>query len=383
MEALGKVNVKVKYNQKDISSDLLPYLISLKYTDHSEGKSDELSITLENVDAFWENEWYPVKGDTIEAEIGFEAMMNCGKFEVDEIEISSPADVVTIKAIAAVISKNIRSKKSVAHENTTLKQVAQKIASDHGLTLSGEIADIQFTRISQKREHDLEFLHRLAGQFGYFMSIRGNTVVFTSLFGIISSGSVKVIDRSDCKSYSLKDKSAKVYRQTGISYFNPRKKAVTTITAKGESITTSDGQAHETITGPGFEQGAAGSLQDQGAAFTSSPGMDSLEIRKRVENDQQAEATAKAALLRSVVGQQEGSIVVPGEPILVAGNNFQFTGIGLMSGKYHIMSSEHSISRQDYTTTLEIKRVGFIEVTHAPRKQKSTKPKNYTIKTVK
>lgn len=402
METLGRANFKVTYNKKDISSDLVPFLRSIRYKDNAEGKADELELSLENVDAFWENEWYPEKGDTIECEIGYEALMNCGTFEVDEIEITSIPDVVTIKAISAAISGNTRTKKSVAHENTTLKEIVQKVAADNGYTVTGEIADITFTRITQKREHDLEFLRRLSNQYGYFFSIRGSQLVFTNLYAIMGSESVKVIDREDCKSYTIKDKSAKVFRKANLRYFDSKQGKVTEIVFTPESIKNSDGLEYNTITDEQISQGVSPIptplgitarpnilfqteeyelQQDAGLNFNLSPTDDTLMLNDRVENDGQAEAVAKAGLIRANTCQQEGSITLVGDPVMVAGNNFQFTGIGKLSGKYHIAESEHSIDSAGYITTVEIKRVGFIELVKGKRKRNPAR-KNYEVKVV-
>ena len=43
--------VIIKYEQKDITSDIQPYLLSVSYTDYLEGQSDEVQVELEDVDA--------------------------------------------------------------------------------------------------------------------------------------------------------------------------------------------------------------------------------------------------------------------------------------------------------------------------------------------
>lgn len=384
METLNQVGFSVKYNQKDISTDLRKNLLSIRYKDNSEGQADELVITMENVDAFWENEWYPVKGDTLECQIGYDYLMDCGKFEIDQIEISSAPDVVSINGIAAVISGSLRTKQNKAHENTTLKEIVQQVAARNGLKVTGDIADVQFTRITQHRETDLSFLLRLSKQFGYFFSIRGDQLVFTNLFGMISAGSVASIDRSDCLSYNIKDQSAKVVRKANLNYHNPKTKKVTTYTFTPTTQTNPDGIPYQTIDGASFENGTGGSndYNDEGAQFDEGATDDSLENFDRVENDGQAEVVSKASLLRSNMNQQEGTLTVQGNPLLVAGSNFQWTGIGKLSGKYHIASSEHEITPDGYKTNLEVKRVGYIELVKGKRKQ-TAKKTNYSVKVVK
>lgn len=363
MEALGQAKFRVIYNSKDISRDLVANLLSIKYTDNTEDKADELSLTLENVDAYWENEWYPQKGDKIECEIGYEALMNCGQFEVDEIEIASSPDTVTIKAIAAAVTGSLRTVKSKAHENTTLKEIVDQVAGAHGLTVTGEIGDIQFTRITQHRERDLAFLHRLAKQFGYYFSIRGDKLVFASLYSVATAGAVRDIDRTDCLSYSIKDQSAKVVRKMTVSHHNTDEKDLESLGYNPEVALSDAGIDVNEIEGMEMEMPVTG---------------DDAELLDRIENDGQADAMAKAAMIENNTNQQEGSLSLIGDPSLVAGNNFTWTGIGKLSGKYHIVTSDHEISKGGYTTSLQVKRVGFIDLVKGKRKQ-SGATKGYRV----
>ena len=53
--------------------------------------------------------------------------LKCGVFEIDEINLSGPPDVVTIRGMATGIVNSLRTKKSDAHESKTLKQIAEKV----------------------------------------------------------------------------------------------------------------------------------------------------------------------------------------------------------------------------------------------------------------
>jgi len=395
MEKIGGASYRVTYNQKDISTDISQYLIELGYKDATEGTADEITLKLENVDAFWENEWYPEKGAKIIVEIGYDAMMNCGEFEIDEIEISSMPDTVSIRGISAPISGKLRTKKNYGHENTTLKKIVETIASDNGLTLQGKVDDISFNRLTQHMENDLAFLNRLAGQFGYYFSVRGKLLVFTRMFDLMNASSVYVIDRTDCLSYSIKDKSHKVFRKANVYYVPASKNALVLKTVELKDQTNADGIPYQTIDAPGLSSVAPSFPtsttdangdeipDDTGMGMGDTPTDDSMEINDRVENDDQAEAMAGASLLKNNTNQQEINFIVTGNPLIVAGNNIQITGIGKLSGKYHIVSTEHNIDRPSgWITAGTGKRVGFIELKKAARKQPAKKPK-YQINVVK
>jgi hypothetical protein len=346
MEKIRKPKAEVIYNGKDISSDLWPYLLSIAYTDKVEGESDEIEIQVEDAEDLWKGPWYPTKGDTLKVSIGYEdtALIDCGTFEIDEIELSGPPDVVSIRGLAAGIKKAVRSKNSKAYENQTLKEIAQAIAGKHGFSVTGTIQNIKFTRITQNAEHDLAFLRRLSEEYGHTFSVRDKQLVFTLMYDLEKGKSVVEVDRADLISFSIKDKTSQSYRTAVVKYHNPTNKEVVEYKTSG----------HEN---------AGGSYEPETAE-------DELIIHTKAENLAQAEAKAKAALWRANSKQQEGGFTVEGTTLLLAGNNIELTGLGILSGKYHIMESRHTIDKgSGYITDVQVKRVGFVEKV----KEKSTR----------
>jgi len=334
-DTVRKAKFKLLYNSVDITNDITKYSTSISYTDNDEGESDQVEVSLEDVDALWRNNWYPVKGDKLSLSIGFnddDTLVSCGTFEIDEITISGPPDVVTIKAIAAGIKKAIRTKNSKSFENQTLKQIANYIATKNKLTLVGNIANIQFERVTQHREKDLGFLRRISMEYGYLFSVRDNKLIFTSVFDIEAGKVVLEIDRSEIRSYSLKDKTADTYKAANVKYHNPGDNSV-----KKASVTTLSNKDNVTYKQISTE--------------------DTIEIRSKAENPAQAELKATAALHKHNSTQQEGTINIEGNPVFVAGNNILLTGFGIMSGKYYVKKSTHKIDKSGgYVTTGDIKR---------------------------
>lgn len=80
-----------------------------------------------------------------------------------------------------------------------------------------------------------------------------------------------------------------------------------------------------------------------------------LLINTRVENQEQADAVAKAALLNANSETRTGTITIPGNPRACAGINFDLTGAGRMSQKFTIKSSTHSVTGGEYTTSIDFK----------------------------
>lgn len=371
MANVRKAKFKLLYNNVDITSDITKYGTSISYSDNDEGESDSIEITLEDVDALWRNSWYPEKGANLSLSIGYDSddvLVDCGTFQVDEITLSGPPDVVSIKGIAAVVTKSLRTKRSKSFENQTLRQIAAYIASKHNLTLQGDIANVRFERVTQYRERDLSFLRRISIEYGYLFSVRDKKLIFTSVFGIEAANPVTSLDRTDIRGYSLKDKTSETYKAATVRYHNPNNNAVSKATVTTE--TNKDGVTYKKISTD-----------------------DTIAIQSKAETPAQADLKATAALHHTNSLQQEGTLTLEGNPILVAGNNILVTGFGTISGKYYIRKSSHRIDKSGgYTGTIDIKRTQETQPVNQTPKQTEKKktPKvvnntnqdNVTFKTI-
>lgn len=346
METVRKSKFKVVYDGKDITQDITANVTGLTYSDNSEKEADDIEISIEDVEAFWRNSWYPTKGSKISLSIGYDTdtlLVDCGTFEIDEITISGPPDVISIKAIAAGFKGGIRTKKSKSFENQTLKQIAQYVANQNGLTLVGKIANVNFTRVTQNRESDVSFLARVALEYGYLFSIRDKQMIFTSMTEIENGQPVLSIDRSQLSRYSIKDKTSETYQAANVSYHNPGDGKI-----KGATVQTLSNKDDVT-----YKQIASN---------------DTLAVRTKAETPAQADAKASAALHYKNSNQREGTLSMEGSPLMLAGNNFMLTGLGELSGKYYIKKSTHRIEKGGgYTTTIDIKQISA-----ATSAQKST-----------
>lgn len=328
----SRPSYEIVYNGKNITTDILPYVLSFTYTDKASEESDELEIVVEDSSGLWSSEWYPIKGDSITARIfHMGRTLECGTFMIDELSATggSGGDTVSIRALAAGIDKRIRTKNSYAHENKTLREIANTIATQHGLTVSGDIENVRIGRITQYRETDLKFLHRLASDYGYTFSIRGNSLVFTHIFKLENKQAALTLAKNEIISWSITDKTAHTFQASKVVYYNSLQKQVIEV-----------------------EQ------QEDREVFKGAKS-DTLILKVRAENRQQAEIRAKVALYKVNSLQQEGSLEIPGNVFALAGNNCQVTGLGVFGGLYYIQSSRHSVSKEGgYATSLEIKRVG-------------------------
>lgn len=336
---------KVLYNNKNITRDITDHLISLTYNDKVAGESDELTLSIEDSDLLWQNDWYPTKGARLEAWIQQDGLeLSCGAFSIDEIELTMDrggGDVVNISALAAFITKKMRTKGSSAHSKKSLREICNTIAAKHGLTVQGKIENIVIGRVTQYQETDLGFLHRIASDYGYTFSVRDNKMIFTSVYDLESHKHILTIDKSEITAHSIKDKTVGTYKKATVKHHNPK--------------------TNKTIDAS-YDKEYIDEIEDE------------YDIKIRVENKQQAEVKSKAALHKKNSLEKTGNIAMAGNVLMVAGINFELTGMGALSGIQHIISSSHTIDRGGgYVCTAEIKAVGKVDKSKWKPKKKKQK----------
>src|SRR5216683_1310321 len=334
------------YAGANISADVSGMVTEIGYTDKVAQSSDEVEVTLEDRDRRWQGPWFPVRGDVVTLLIGYdgEQLLNCGDFQVDELELKGPPDTFHLKCIAAGITPSIRTPRSAAYESQTLLQVAQTIAQRHGMTVTGAPQSINVTwaRLTQKHETDLHFLRSLAQAHNYDFSIRGKQIIFYSRTKLERAASILTISRGSqnphpslsrkgagegqilAKSFEFKTKTQQIYKSASVAYQNP----------------------------------AAKKLIAASANDASAPTGDDLHIVTRCENPQQAQLKAASALHDANMLQVTGRVEMEGTTLLVAGVNVAMKGFGVVDGTYHIESSKHRLERSSgYTTEIEVRRL--------------------------
>ncbi len=321
--------VLVQYEHQDITADIAPALIELSYSDCMEGASDSVELTLEDVARRWQNAWYPQHGDQVRVWVGYAdaPLLPCGEFEIDEVELEGPPDVVRIKALAAGVKRSVRTRNGRAYEDSTLGDIAATIARRNKMQLTGTIAPIKIGRVTQVYESDLSFLQRIAQEYGYSFAVRGSKLCFFQRAALKGAQPTLTLARADVSSYRFCDKVHGVVASATVSYHDPRAKRTRRRKVK-------DAQAK-----------------------TNQRSADELKINVRAENDQQARLKADAALDRANEDQTGASLTLPGNVRLMAGVNVQLADFGKMDGKYTITQSRHRIARSGYSTELELKRV--------------------------
>jgi phage protein D len=325
-----KPSWQLKYRGIAITGRIEKMVVSIEYTSFEGGASPDLEITLEDRDRRWQNPWFPQRGDELDLSIGyFNQLTSCGTFQIDEVELDSPPDQVKMKCLAAIITPDARTPISQQYESVDLGAIANIIATRHGWTLvhAPEAINIQFERVTQNQETDLEFLHRLSRENNYDFTVKGGQLIFYSRTQLESVAAIATFRRGDGNviSVNFKAKTQGTYKAATVSYQNPDTKALITGTAEAD---------------PPVAVG------------------DTLTLQMQVENAQDATQKARAALHDYNMLIVTGTLNIRGNATIPTGKPIAIQGFGKFDGKYVIAKAIHRLSRSDgYKTQLELRSV--------------------------
>ena len=321
----------LSYSGVNITADVSQMVLAIRYVDRLDGASGELEVELEDSTKQWQGPWYPALGHVVSLQIGYsgETLLDCGEFQIDELELDGPPDVMRLRCLAAYITPAMRTANTVAYENIGILEIAGQIAAKYGLTVvtatDDSESDLVFARVTQRRQMDLEFLKRLAREHNFDFTVRAGQLIFYARPVLEAVAAVLTILRSDVVRFSFRNRARRIYDGAEFSYFDPDTKQLIT-----QSV----------------------------AADSPSPTGDTLKIVARCENAQQAQVKAEALLHLHNMVFVDASIEGPGNTVLVAGNNVQLSGWGELDGTYLIETAQHHLARATgYSTSIAARRV--------------------------
>lgn len=306
-------------------------LQSFTYRDVHHGEVDDIGFTLADGSGLWRSSWAIDHGTEISALIGYKngVLIPCGLYAVDEDEASGDGmgDRTTFRALAAFTSKDLRTDRSEAYDDMSLKAIVEKTANRHGLQVIGTIPEISFKRISQNKESDLVFLTRMAEDWGCYFSVKGNRLVFVDRKEIEEAAPVRsfdLIEGTTAMRYRLRTSSKKRYKDALAKYLNPKDKRILEVRVADPRVLSGD----------------------------------TLKLDDKMESQVQADRFAWARLAGANDQYQTCTLTVVGDPLLLAGQVVALgTTFGKYAGSYLTTVSEHGFSTSGYKTTLQLKRI--------------------------
>ncbi len=325
-----RVSVIIKYNSKDISEDLKPYLKNFDYNDVMDGEADDITLTLEDMAELWESDWLPDKGATLEASIVLTDWMeegvkqlDLGKFELDEIELTGPPHEVKLKGVSVPDNNTLRGvDRNRSWENVKLSKICQDIATDSGLKLFYDVEkDPEIDRVEQTEESDLYFLMRVCKDKGYALKVSDNKIIVFDIVTYESKETIATINREDVISYTVQSKTREVYKACHVKYSN-------------------------TKTGTTIEYTFTPDEKKQGKI---------LAVNEQVASVAEAEELAKKKLREKNTEEITLSLTILGSIALYAGATVNISGFHKFDGKYIITMVKHSIGG-GYECSVDLRR---------------------------
>lgn len=358
-----ETSFKIVINGKDATKDLSPYILSFNYVDNKTDKADELSVDLDNSDFRFLNDWFISSGMVIEAWIG---QMYCGKFTVDQPEEFGPPHTACFRAQSALFNTPMRVPRSFVHENKTLEQIVKKYAGDHNLKVVGTIPELNLKHFVQLNETDIEFLHRVADRYGCHCSVKGDTLLFDAIENQWKNEVCKTIAQKDVMTYRFTTSQSDAPDGAVVKYNDVHgdeviedgvidgtvdtdsTKNIDSLGVKGDLFDL----AHVDHSFLDLEYGSYYLKKDK---EVNPPSNVAVVKHMKVESKEEAKQVAKGIVQKGKVRKHRFMVKVPGDELLVAGQNVKGEEFGKRSGFWAIDKSTHSFGRNGtgYTTAIE------------------------------
>lgn len=336
--------IDLTYDGVDISQDIAPYCTGFTFNDAMSGEADDISVDLHDVQELWLGDWLPDKGAKLRAAIvlqdwrydGDIARLDCGEFEIDEINLGYPPHTVSIGAVSVPEASALRGiEKSRSWEKTTLKDVANELATAAGCTLFYDTtAEIKYDRVEQSDESDLAFLQKCCKDAGLALKVTDNQVVIFEEYKYEQAEPMAVPHNPKSiipetvpdavitlKSWAFKSSTREIYKACHVKHTDTKTKAV----------------IEYTYTDPNKSTGKV------------------LQVNQQVESIAEAERLARNKLREKNKDEVTGSMTLTGDIRLSAGMTVTLEGFRKFDGKYIITKAAHKVGG-GYETTVDLRR---------------------------
>lgn len=170
---------RITVDGADITAKINDRLLRLSITDEPGVDSDMIEVEVDNRDKVLQA---PRKGAKIRAWLGYveTGVELMGEWVVDEVTGEVPPWTLGFMGRAADLRETFKEQKSRHFENTTVGDVVQRIAKDHGLqaAVGSDIASQKIEYFLQSEESDLHFLTRFARRHGAIAKPTNGKLVF-------------------------------------------------------------------------------------------------------------------------------------------------------------------------------------------------------------
>lgn len=367
---------KVLFNNIDITEDISDDVLEIVYDEGDDGEADDLRILLDDMSGKWKDTWIVAVGQTIEVEIGYSngRRLNCGKFQIDEVEYKGQPDSVELKCLSIGEDNKWREPDSHIFTGQTIEQIVQHFATKNNVKIQvikdyansnsvfeSRVWSVILARVVQDREPDIEFLNRILTKFGLKFNLTPEKLyvyyaVTYETLAPVSNARIYLPEEI------IEDGSRALYNgqfidlESNIQLFSYELRNCSKYNVNISEVRYAD-PYDDTLyqTAVDFD-GLPPSARFRTVGSDPEASLKGRKVYIDVDNDQQAELVAIADLYNYISKQIEGSFELDGAPEIVRGVAVPVLGLKKLSGNYYVTSSYHRLNRQNgYTTSAKVK----------------------------
>ncbi|TXI91896.1 MAG: hypothetical protein E6Q33_09025 [Neisseriales bacterium] len=363
-----KSNVRILIDGKNVSTDLAPYLKSITFNDKTSAEVDDITITLDDRDELFCDDWMPMTGDSLEVEIICDDWVNnnetqslyCGSMEIDLVEEKGPPNEISIKAVSSFNSNIRKTLNTKKWQKSTLQSICQEIASKHGLDfnfipyLEEDKEGIQIEAIDQTDQSDLVFITKLAEDNDYVVKLDPEKLTLCAQAYLELQKPILTLSKNEISNRNAGRQGFNLYKEAKASYFCPRQKKNVSAKASHKDVVLNNPEWLASHTKPKKKKQSkkVATIPTKPISFFANNGGNKvLIIRQKFKSEAEALKTAKAKLAQKNRGEWKISGEVMGNPFLMAGIVIEIIDYGQFDGFYYIENTTHSRVSNGYRTS--------------------------------
>lgn len=302
-----RAELEIFYEGTNVTTPINEYSTSFTYTDVASGKSDSVTIDMQDIQKEWIGAWMPVKGDRVRASIllhdweaeGNEQRIDCGEFLLDDMSFGGRPMHASIGGVSIPRDEPFSNqKRTKTWESITLRQIAQEIAERANISLYYEADEISIEIDEQNEETDCSFLYSRCVDYGLAMKVYENKIILFEEERYENRPSVRTIGEEEMTKWSYNTTMAGTYTGASMKYIDPNNNQEYMVTVGG--------------------------------------GNRILELNESTDSIQDAEKKAISRLNNENKKAVTLGITVMADSRLTAGSCVEITGLEKANGKYYI-----------------------------------------------
>lgn len=339
---------RVLINGVEISPDLRVDILEIMVAQHVEG-GDMFDIKVNTLDSQslrlkWVDAQELAPGNRLEIQVGYRGTLTtilAG--EITALTVKYEADQAAVICVQGFdkLHRLRRGRKTRAFNSIKDSQVAERIATELGLTPDVQDTSIVHPYLLQNNLSDIDFLLMRARRIRYEVLITGQKLVFRQAANHLGA-TLSLEYQKDLKWFHPRLSTTNLTSELSVRGWNPAtKEAILGVAKAGDETTRMGGQQ----VGPAIVNASFGKTTE---AIVEIP------VASQAEADQMAKAMFNDMALGLIVGDGEAV----GTTGLKAGTTIRLLGLGTrFTGVYYVRRAEHKIGPKiGYVTKFNVVR---------------------------